>query len=185
MIIFKLFINFLKIGLLSIGGGYAAIPLIESQIVNDLHWLTMDEFANLITIAEMTPGPIAVNAATFVGLRIASLHGAFSAVLGCIFPSCIIVPILAKIYYKYKGLSLLQNILKVIRAAITSLIAASGLSILSQVIFTQNEFSLQSIDYISLFSFIICFYLLRRKNKSPMFVIALSGIFVFCANFLI
>lgn len=93
-----LFLSFLQIGCFSVGGGLAALPLIEEQIVSVHHWLTADEFAKLITISEMTPGPIAVNSASFVGARIAGVSGALVATLGCILPSCLIVSILAWLY---------------------------------------------------------------------------------------
>ena len=80
MMYLQLFLSFLQIGALSFGGGYAAMPLIEAQIVTTHGWLTMTEFANLVTIAEMTPGPIAVNAATFVGTKIAGVPGALAAI---------------------------------------------------------------------------------------------------------
>ena len=91
MILLKLFFSFIQIGLFSIGGGYAAMPLIQAQVVEANGWLTMNEFIDLITIAEMTPGPIAVNSATFVGIRIAGLPGAVVATFGCILPSLFIV----------------------------------------------------------------------------------------------
>ena len=72
----ELFLSFLQVGIFSIGGGYAAMPLIQSQAVDTYGWLTLREFTDLITIAEMTPGPIAVNSATFVGIRMAGLPGA-------------------------------------------------------------------------------------------------------------
>ena len=84
MIYLQLFLSFLQVGMFSVGGGYAAMPLIQSQVVEQHGWLTMQEFTDLITIAEMTPGPIAVNSATFVGLRIAQAPGAIIATLGCI-----------------------------------------------------------------------------------------------------
>ena len=108
MIYLQLFLSFLQVGMFSIGGGYAAMPLIQSQVVEKYAWLTMSEFTDLITIAEMTPGPIAVNSATFVGIRIAGLPGAVIATFGCIFPSCIIVSLLAYIYYRYKNVSRLN-----------------------------------------------------------------------------
>ena len=98
MIYIQLFLSFIQVGMFSIGGGYAAMPLIQSQVVQGHGWLTMSEFTDLITIAEMTPGPIAVNSATFVGIRIAGVPGAMVATFGCILPSCIIVSILAMIY---------------------------------------------------------------------------------------
>ena len=90
MIYLQLFLSFLQIGAFSFGGGYAAMPLIQEQVVLQHSWLTMDSFSNLVTIAEMTPGPIAVNAATFVGTQIAGIPGAIVATLGCILPSCIL-----------------------------------------------------------------------------------------------
>ena len=81
MIYLQLYLSFLQVGLFSVGGGYAAMPLIRSQVVELHPWMTLQEFTNLITIAEMTPGPIAVNCATFVGLRIAQLPGAVIATL--------------------------------------------------------------------------------------------------------
>ena len=82
MIYLQLLWSFLQVGLFSIGGGYAAMPLIQNQVVTSHAWLTMREFTDLITIAEMTPGPIAVNSATFVGIRIAGVPGALVATLG-------------------------------------------------------------------------------------------------------
>ena len=86
----QLFWSFFQIGLFSIGGGYAAMPLIQNQVVSIHSWLTMAEFADIVTIAEMTPGPIAINSATFVGTKVAGLAGAVVATAGCVFPSCII-----------------------------------------------------------------------------------------------
>lgn len=75
MIYWQLFLSFIQIGLFSFGGGYAAMPLIQGQVVTLHHWLNMEEFTNLITISQMTPGPIAINSATFVGMKLhAALH---------------------------------------------------------------------------------------------------------------
>ena len=90
MIYLQLFLSFLQIGMFSFGGGYAAMPFIQDQVVNLHHWLSLSEFTDLITISQMTPGPIAVNSATFVGLKIAGFLGAVVATLGCILPSCLI-----------------------------------------------------------------------------------------------
>ena len=95
MIYLKLFLSFLQIGLFSFGGGYAAMPLIQEQVVSQHDWLTMTEFTDLITISQMTPGPIAINAATFVGSKIAGVPGSVAATCGCILPSWIIVTLSA------------------------------------------------------------------------------------------
>ena len=91
----ELFLSFFQVGLFSVGGGLAALPLIQNQVVDLHHWLSLSEFTDLITIAEMTPGPLAINSATFVGIRIGGLPGALIATLGCILPACIIVSLLA------------------------------------------------------------------------------------------
>ena len=95
MIYLQLFLAFLQIGAFSFGGGYAAMPLIQEQVVTKYAWLTQTDFTDLVTIAEMTPGPIAINAATFVGNQAAGIPGALVATLGVILPSCIFVTVLA------------------------------------------------------------------------------------------
>ena len=91
MIYLHLFWSFFKIGMFSIGGGYAAMPLIQNEVVTLNKWLTLKEFADIITISQMTPGPIAINSATFVGIQVAGFPGAIIATLGCVTPSFIIV----------------------------------------------------------------------------------------------
>ena len=148
MIYIQLFLSFLQIGLFSIGGGYAAMPLIQAQVVENHSWLTMSEFTDLITIAEMTPGPIAVNSATFVGIRIAGFLGALIATFGCILPSLFIVSLLAFIYYRYKTLSLLQSVLASLRPAVVALIASAGISILLQVMFAEKDMLIEYLNFI-------------------------------------
>ena len=130
MIYLQLFLSFLQIGLFSFGGGYAAMPLIQDQVVTAHGWLSMPEFTDLITISQMTPGPIAINSATFVGMKIAGVPGAIAATVGCVFPSCIIVTLLARLYLKYRDMSLLQGILGSLRPAVVAMVAAAGISIL-------------------------------------------------------
>ena len=128
VIYLELLWSFIQIGLFSIGGGYAAMPLIQHQVV-DLHpWLTMTQFADVIAIAEMTPGPIALNAATFVGIQVAGLPGALVATAGSVLPSCVIVLLLAFLYYKFKGFSVIQGILAGVRPAVVAMIASAGVS---------------------------------------------------------
>lgn len=175
MIYLELFLSFLQVGLFSVGGGYAAIPLIQSQVVETKEWLTMSEFTDLVTIAEMTPGPIAVNSATFVGLRIGGLPGAIIATAGCIFPSLIIVSLLAYIYYHYKGLSVLQSILASLRPAVVALIAGAGLSILLQVVFGGDTYALSNVNWVGLALFALAVVALRRFRWNPILVMVLCG----------
>ena len=101
MIYLQLFLSFLKIGAFSFGGGYAAMPMIQQQVVDAYHWLSVSEFGDLVTISQMTPGPIAINAATFVGIRVVGWQGALCATMGCVFPACVIVTVIAYFYVKY------------------------------------------------------------------------------------
>jgi chromate transporter len=175
VIYLQLFLSFLQVGMFSIGGGYAAMPLIQAQVVTSHGWLTMNEFTDLITIAEMTPGPIAVNSSTFVGIRIAGIPGALVATFGCILPSCIIVSLLAFIYYRYKNVSALQNVLASLRPAVVALIAAAGLSILQMVAFQGNKMQLQNVNWAGLAIFAAAFVVLRKLKWNPILVMCLCG----------
>ena len=181
MIYLQLFLSFLQIGAFSFGGGYAAMPLIQNQVVQVHPWLSQSEFTDLITISQMTPGPIAVNSATFVGTRIAGVPGALAATIGCVLPSCILVTILAKIYLKYRNLSLLQDILKSLRPAVIAMIAAAGVSILVTA-FWGNDISSLHLDAIlsstnirAVGIFLLSLILLARFNMDPIHVMLLSG----------
>ena len=175
MIYLELFWSFLQVGMFSIGGGYAAMPLIQSQVVTQHGWLTMNEFTDLITIAEMTPGPIAVNSATFVGIRIAGIPGAFIATFGCILPSCIIVSLLAFVYYRYKQVSALQSVLGSLRPAVVALIAAAGLSILQLVAFGGKEMGFSNVQWAECGIFLAAFLVLRIWKKNPILVMLCCG----------
>lgn len=175
MIYLELFLSFLQVGLFSIGGGYAAMPLIQSQVVERHGWITMQEFTDLITIAEMTPGPIAVNSATFVGIRIAGIGGAVVATVGCIFPSLILVSLLAFIYYRYKRMSMLQSVLGTLRPAVVALIASAGLSILIQVVFGGRSIQAENLQWTGVVLFAAAFFLLRKFKWSPILVMSLCG----------
>ncbi|SCN23967.1 Chromate transport protein [Clostridium sp. N3C] len=178
MILLKLFWSFFQIGMFSIGGGMAAMPLIQNQVVNLHHWLTLTEFTDLITIAEMTPGPIAINSATFVGIRIAGIPGAIVATIGCIFPSCVIVSLLAWIYFKFKELTVVQGILSGLRPTIVALIASAGLSIFILVVWGEDGFSTNplTINLVSVLLFTVAIFILRKWKPNPIYVMLGSGI---------
>ena len=178
MIYLQLFLSFLQIGCFSFGGGYAAMPLIQEQVVIRHSWLTMDSFSNLVTIAEMTPGPIAVNAATFVGTQIAGPLGAIIATVGCILPSCIFVTLLAFIYTKYRNLAVLQGTLASLRPAVVSMIAKAGVSILISAFFVNGVFSLalENISVRMVIYFAASLVMLRKFKMNPILVMVLCGV---------
>lgn len=186
MIYLQLFWSFLQIGLFSFGGGYAAMPLIQGQVVTSHGWLTMSEFTDLITISQMTPGPIAVNSATFVGLKIAGIPGAVVATVGCILPSCIIVTILAKLYLRYRSMDMLQGVLHSLRPAVVAMIASAGVQILITAFWGNGiEISLFGTKWIMILIFAICILPLRSTKLNPIWVMVLAGVMKLAMSVLI
>lgn len=169
-----LYLSFCKIGLFAIGGGYAALPLIKQEAVNLHHWLTASTFSNLITISQMTPGPIAINAATFVGMQTCGVTGAIAATLGCITPSIVICSGLAILYQKNKGNKILDSILKVLRPISTGLIAAAGADLLIE----------NSTGLFTMLLFIAAFILLRKTKLGSIKVMLICGVIGVIFNFL-
>ena len=177
MIYLQLFLSFLQIGLFSFGGGYAAMPLIQDQVVTAHGWLSMPEFTDLITISQMTPGPIAINSATFVGMKIAGVPGAIAATVGCVFPSCIIVTLLARLYLKYRDMSLLQGILGSLRPAVVAMVAAAGISILITAFGGGDQIgSLESTKWWMVGIFALCVFFLKKLNWNPIAVMLSAGV---------
>ena len=159
-----LFLSFLQIGLFSFGGGYAAMPLIEQQVVTGHGWLTMAEFTDLITISQMTPGPIAVNSATFVGIRIAGIPGA------------LLVTLIARLYLKYRKLDLLQGVLASLRPAVVALIAGAGVSILTTAFWGDGPVALGNTSWVMVVIFAAAFLLLKKGKAGPILVMVLAGV---------
>jgi len=177
MILLNLFWSFFQIGLFSFGGGYAALPMIQALIVDDYHWLNMTEFADIITISQMTPGPIALNAASFVGTRIWGLVGAVAATIGCVLPSCVIVLILAMLYKKFHNLKYMQGILQSLHPAVIGMIASAGLTLIINSLWGTDpvSFSFSSIDFFAVSLITVCLTVLRKTKISPIFVMLGSG----------
>ncbi|MGB4659843.1 MAG: chromate transporter [Mobilitalea sp.] len=182
MIYLKLFWSFFQIGLFSFGGGYAAMPLIQNQVVSINGWLSMAEFADVVTISQMTPGPIGINAATFVGLRIGGIQGAIVATIGCVLPSCMIVLSLAYIYYKYRGLSAVQGILNGLRPAVIAMIASAGLALVILAIWNGKGITRKpdDIDFVAVTIFSVALFILRKWKVSPIRVMIGAGAIGLC-----
>ena len=177
MIYLQLFLSFLQIGLFSFGGGYAAMPLIQSQVVTAHGWLSMSEFTDVITISQMTPGPIAINSATFVGIKIAGLPGALVATIGCILPSCILVTLIAGLYLKYQNVNALQSVLNSLRPAVVAMIASAGISILVTAFWgSETHAVLAETNWTLVIIFAVCILMLRKFKMNPIWVMLLAGI---------
>ena len=151
------------------------MPLIQSQVVQAHPWLTMDAFADLVTLAEMTPGPIAINAATFVGMRVAGIPGAVTASVACVTPSLFIVSLLAFVYLRWREKPLFQSVLGCLRAAVVAMIASAGLSILRLVMFEGGSVGVHGIQWQGLALFACALFALRRLKWNPIFTMLLCG----------
>lgn len=117
-----LFLTFLKVGALTFGGGYAMIPIINKEVVEKRKWLLQSEIIDILAISESTPGPIAINTATYVGYRVAGFWGSLAATLGLVFPSYVIISIISFFYSDFMKISIIQSAFKGIRAGVVILL---------------------------------------------------------------
>lgn len=174
MIYLDLLLGFVQVGLFTLGGGYAAIPLIREQALTR-GWLTMSEFTDLVTIAEMTPGPIALNAATFIGIRTGGFLGAIVASISVIIPSLVIVSLLAYFYQKYRKTDAMQVLLSGVRPTVVAMIGSAALSILIEALFVAGRIALADFRIFSCIMFVGALYLIRARKWSPIIVMLLCG----------
>lgn len=128
--VWTLFTEFLKIGFLSIGGGYAIIPLIQEQVVEKAGWISEKMFTDIITISQMTPGPLAVNTSTFVGLQIGGLPGALAATVGCTLCGIVISLVLYKFFQTHQSSVYVLEVLNGLKSASLGLIISAAFTIL-------------------------------------------------------
>lgn len=181
MIYLQLFLTFLQIGAVSFGGGYGMISLIREKVLA-FGWLTEEELLNMIAVSESTPGPIAVNMATFIGSAQGGILGSFLATLGVVLPSFLIILLIASIirnFLKYKGV---QGFLSGVRPCIVALIIATAITMLLSTLFgfstVKNGFSP---DYKAMIIFAIIvaialiFKKIKKKKPSPIIMIVISA----------
>lgn len=120
--LFEIFAVFFKIGLFTIGGGYAMLPIIQKEVVETKGWMSDEEFLDAVSLTNSLPGPLAINAATFVGYRVCNVKGALSAVLGAASPSVIIILIVAMVFNNITEYPVVQYVFDGIRPAVVALI---------------------------------------------------------------
>ena len=176
----ELFWNFLQVGLFSVGGGLVSITLLMQKVVEQKGWLTATAFNDLIAIAESTPGPIAVNAATFVGMQLAGIPGMLIATLGAILPGCAIVIALATLYKRYRKLALVQGVMDGLRPVIVASVFVGGFSIMRTALFASGLIHLSKVDWLAVLLFITGLILQHRTKISAVALIVGTGV-VGCA----
>ena len=191
MLYLILFLEFLKIGLFTFGGGYAMIPLIKEAVLKH-GWLSEEQFLNMIGVSEVTPGPIAVNMATYVGSTQAGFLGALLCTLGVILPSFIIMLLISILLKKYMKNKYVQSALSGIKFVAVALISASALTIFADVLFPytvgENASITVNLVAIKMFVIIIAGYfllkLLLKRKPGPILIIVMSAIVGLMVNYL-
>lgn len=161
--ILKLYLIFLKIGMMAFGGGYAVIPLINEFVVKQNGWMTPQEFLDLISISQMTPGPIAINSATFVGQKVGGIIGSIFATAGVVTFQFILMMILGYfLFSKKKTFKLLDWMLNGIKAGVVSLILITAISLFSQSVF-PNGYGISNISIPAAVCFVLGLVLYYKK----------------------
>ena len=167
MIYIKLFLAFAKIGVFGFGGGMAMLPVIY-QSAEQFNLMSADEFSDLVGISQVTPGPIAVNAATYVGYNCAGFLGALSATLGIALPSFIFVLIVCKLIQKFKESTIVNGALEGVRPVVAGLIASAA------VFMGKGIFPTDSIAVAIIFAGSLA--LMGTKKVSPIYIIIIAGV---------
>lgn len=152
-ILFKLFMTFFKIGAFTIGGGYAMLPLIQREIVETNEWLTSEEFMDILAIAEVTPGPVAVNTATYVGYKIKGFKGAIFCTLGTVLPSFTIILLVVKYFWRYRENPLVAKIFLGIRPAVAALIFSAVYKMGKNLQLNRNKIIISLLTVITIIVF--------------------------------
>lgn len=165
-----LIISFATIALITVGGGYAMIPLIQEEAINVHHWITQNDFINILAVSQITPGAIAINSATFIGFKSYGLLGAILASIGLILPSTLIILIIAPILKKYEKNRLRITIFSGIRPIVTGLIASAVFLMAKSVFIFKNELS-----YPVMLITAITFLILRIFKPKPVVVLLLCA----------
>lgn len=185
MILLELFLTFFKIGLFTFGGGYAMLPLIQEEVLAH-EWMELNQLVNFIAVSESTPGPFAINIATYVGSQMgATLGNSFFAVLGSacatlgvVMPSFIIILIVARFYEKYKASKTIKGIMTGLKPAVIGLIGAAALSI-GKSVFIPTGFDTAVFTspqlYVSIVIFLLCTVLVFKKMH-PILVICIAAV---------
>ncbi|KNF09732.1 chromate transport protein ChrA [Gottschalkia purinilytica] len=162
----KLFISFFKVGAFSFGGGYAMLPFIQQEVIEANKWLTHSDFLDMLAIAQITPGPVSINVATFVGHKLSGILGSIVATTAVILPSFIVVLLISFFFEKFQESKTVQNMFKGLRPVVLGLIASAAIDIGKETI----------IDIKSIGIAILIFCLISFKRFNMILALLLAGI---------
>ena len=177
MLYWRLFQTFFMIGLFSFGGGMASMEVIRSRVVSQQQWMTDGEFTDIISISEMTPGPLGINIASFVGTRTAGIPGTIIATLSYALPAFVIVMILAAVYNRYRKVKGMQSVLKGLHPAVVAMILTAAVKLAANAYWGGlNQVHLPDTNWIAVLLSIGFFLLLQKKKLGPVQAILASGV---------
>ena len=168
-ILWTLFRTMLYISTFTFGGGFVIVTFMKRKFVDEYKWIDENEMLDMTALAQSSPGPIAVNAATFVGNRVAGIPGALAATAGVVLPSCLFVTGLAWLYQKYRSLTLMQGILRSLRPAVVAMIFGAGLTILIPTLFADGtvRFLAGNFQVRAALLFLVALVCLRKWKLKP------------------
>ena len=149
-LIFLIFLSMLKIGCFAFGGGYAIIALLEREFISHRHWIDHDEFLDVVAIAESTPGPIAINVATYIGYRLKGFLGATVATVGMCLPSFVLMYLVSLFYESFMEITLVAAAFRGIQICVVFLIASAGLNMLKKMKKTPRNIAVFSVTLIGM-----------------------------------
>lgn len=175
--LFRLFLTFFQIGLFSIGGGYAIIPLIQAQVVDRNGWVSQKVFTDIITISQMTPGPLAVNTSTFVGLQISGIPGAVCATAGCVIGGIAIAVLLFRFFGAFRQSDYVFHVLNGLKAASLGLIISAAATILLLTFTGSSQLAVpETVDWAAAAVFLVSLVILRKWKVNPILLMAATGV---------
>lgn len=175
--LWQVFATFFEIGLFSIGGGYAIIPMIQERVVEKHAWISQQTFADIITVSQMTPGPLAVNASTFVGIQVGGIFGGVLATLACIVSGVSISIFLYFMFQKYGRSAYVIEVLNGLKAASLGLIAAAAATILLITFTGAIEPTTDiEVNWIAVAIFSVAMLAVRKWKVNPILLMAVAGV---------
>ena len=185
MIFIQLLCSFLMIGLFSFGGGYGMLSVIQGEVVTRHAWLTAAEFTDIVAVSQMTPGPIGINSATYVGYtavynatgnEVMAVLGSFTASFAVMLPSIVLMLIVSRFFMKYSKHKNVENVFRLLRPAVVGLIASAALLLMTEENFgSPTETPLQF--WVSVALFVAAFVAMKFFKVSPILILLLAGVF--------
>jgi chromate transporter len=176
MIYLQLFYTFFKIGLFGFGGGYAMLSMIQGEVVTRYGWLTAQEFTDIVAISQMTPGPIGINAATYVGYTATgSVFGSMMSTMAVVLPSFILMLTISRFFLKYQHHPVVEAVFSGLRPAVVGLLASAALVLMTKENFGSPDDDLFSF-VASVLIFVVAFVGTKRYKVNPILMIVLCGV---------